>query len=249
MSLARLSRPLTRHSDHSVTLLRCLGGHSASIRALTTAGPLSDTEDSPAVSPPVDTQQLSQLKWPERGGQDLSQRHDRLERAVRGKTEIGRHILDLLEQQHQSSQEQAPYTEEEHTLQTSTNVGRKQQRIFKGFVIPDPPKPPADDECCMSGCAVCVYDLYDEARHDYIQAVDNIRANLDKMGVPEDEWPPDIRRKQPPPEPSARPDVILSAFEQLEKQLREKKERERREAIAQGGEGATNRVEGQYTAS
>ncbi|KAJ2955553.1 hypothetical protein NUW54_g14729 [Trametes sanguinea] len=85
-------------------------------------------------------------------------------------------------------------------------------------------------QCCMSGCAVCVYDLYDEARNDYIQAVDNIRANLDKMGVPEDEWPPDLRRKQPPPEPSARPDVILSAFEQLEKQLREKKERERREA-------------------
>ena len=36
----------------------------------------------------------------------------------------------------------------------------------------------------MSNCAVCVYDLYDEARQDYVQALDKLRLNLEKKGVP-----------------------------------------------------------------
>ncbi|CDO75756.1 hypothetical protein BN946_scf184921.g32 [Trametes cinnabarina] len=258
MSLARLSRPLLRHPTIATTAFRCHPGHSTLVRALATAAPLNEDEDSLADSPTADSHELSQLKRPDRGGQDLSLRHNRLERAVRGKTEYGRQILDLQEQQQQSSQERAPYTDEEHTRQASTNVGRKKQRIFKGFVIPEAPKPPADDECCMSGCAVCVYDLYDEARRDYIHAIDNLRTNLDKMGVPEHEWPPDIRRKQSPPGPSPRPDVVLSAFEQFEKQLREKRERERREAEARSGHPSSGEggrkndatgSEGQYTTS
>ncbi|KAI8986728.1 hypothetical protein BD414DRAFT_486872 [Trametes punicea] len=261
MSLIRLSRPLARHRIHLSAPVRCLDPHSTSLRHLATVGPLNDTDGSPTDVPTVNTQQLSQLKRPERGGQDLAHRHSRLERAVRGKTQYGREILDLQEQQEQRrSQDNVPYTAQENIGQASTNVGQKNQRIFKGFVIPEPPKPPAEDECCMSGCAVCVYDLYDEARHDYIQALENLRDQLDDMGVPEHEWPPDIRRERPPPEPAARPDVILSAFEQFEKALREKKERERRQAEAQvragktstGGErkeGSVLGSEGQYTAS
>lgn len=47
----------------------------------------------------------------------------------------------------------------------------------------------------MSGCVVRVYDLYDEALQDYVQALGKLHANLDKMGVPEDQWPADIRCK------------------------------------------------------
>lgn len=33
-------------------------------------------------------------------------------------------------------------------------------RIVRGVEIPIRPPPPESDECCMSGCARCVYDLY-----------------------------------------------------------------------------------------
>ncbi|KAL1952200.1 hypothetical protein VTO73DRAFT_1349 [Trametes versicolor] len=96
------------------------------------------------------------------------------------------------------------------------------QRISKGFVILQRPKPPAEDKCCMSGCVIRVYDLYDEALQDYVQALGKLHANLDKMGVPEDQWPADIRRTPDSPQPAKRADVVLSAFEQFEKALKEK---------------------------
>ncbi|KAI0634885.1 oxidoreductase-like protein [Trametes polyzona] len=257
MSLTRLSPSLPRRRGLVQSALICLPSHNTFARRLATPAPLNDPEVSPANAPTVNTDQLSQLKRPTRGGQDLSRRHERLERSLRGKSTYGREILDLQDQQ-QSEQEDVPYTPEENTREATTKAGQKTQRIFKGYVIPQPPKPPAEDECCMSGCAVCVYDLYDEARQDYIHALDKLRANLDRMGVPEAEWPADIRREQRSPEPSKRQDVVLSAFEQFEKALKEKKERERRQAIGEapaqesgGGEngGSTARSEGQYTAS
>ena len=63
--------------------------------------------------------------------------------------------------------------------------------MFHGFVVPKEPKPPEPDgefpasfhleldnegaclECCMSGCAVCVYDLYEDALLAY-------RASMEK---------------------------------------------------------------------
>ncbi|KAI0777252.1 oxidoreductase-like protein [Trametes elegans] len=239
MSLPRLSRPLARQRSHLRDPLSCSSRHSTPTRRLATAGPLNDPAESPANAPTVDAEQLTHLKRSFRGGQDLSQRHTRLERSVRGKTQYGREILDLQTQKEQHESQEAPFTPEENIREASTHVGQKTQRIFKGLVIPEPPKPPAEDECCMSGCAVCVYDLYDEARKDYVHALDNIRARLDDMGVPEEEWPSDIRRSQRPPEPAARPDVILSAFEQFEKALRERKERERRQTTEGTGQAET----------
>lgn len=32
---------------------------------------------------------------------------------------------------------------------------------------PDPPLPPEPDDCCHSGCAVCVFDLYNDALERY----------------------------------------------------------------------------------
>lgn len=101
----------------------------------------------------------------------------------------------------------------------------------------------------MSGCAVCVYDLYDEARQDYVQALDKLRLNLEKKGVPEREWPSDIRRKQDSPRPvAAQRDVTLSAFEAFERALKEKKEREHQTAQAQTLQ-SDKAGEGQYTVS
>ncbi len=82
----------------------------------------------------------------------------------------------------------------------------------------------------MSGCAICVYDLYDEARTDYIQAMDKLRADLTKLGVPEGEWPAEIRRDGQggdlamASKPNA--NASLSAFEQLELALKTKREKD-----------------------
>ncbi|KAI0646481.1 hypothetical protein C8Q79DRAFT_962846 [Trametes meyenii] len=253
MSPLRLYRPLPQRACSLQATTACIYPHSACVRLLSSGGPLNDPETSPANAPTIDSQLLLQLKRSERRVQDLSQRHLRLERSVRGKTQYGREILDL--QKQQISHEDVPFTREEDTRQASTHAGQKIQRLFKGFVIPEPPKPPAEDECCMSGCAVCVYDLYDEARRDYVEALDNLRSKLGGMGVRENEWPPDIRRTHRAPEPAERPDIALSAFEQFEKALKEKKERERRHAAGQGqslsndGGGGSARSEGQYTSS
>jgi hypothetical protein len=32
---------------------------------------------------------------------------------------------------------------------------------------PVPPPPPEPDDCCHSGCAVCVFDLYNDALERY----------------------------------------------------------------------------------
>ncbi len=79
----------------------------------------------------------------------------------------------------------------------------------------------------MSGCAVCVYDLYDEAREDYIKAVDHLRSELKKLSVPESEWPADVRPdwKGGQTSPVSRPDVVYNAFEQLERALKAKREK------------------------
>ena len=78
----------------------------------------------------------------------------------------------------------------------------------------------------MSGCAVCVYDLYDEARNDYIQALGKLRLDLAKLGVPESDWPADVQanEKNDQLNPVSKPNVTLSAFEQLEQALKAKRE-------------------------
>ena len=73
----------------------------------------------------------------------------------------------------------------------------------------------------MSGCAVCVQDLYVEALDEYKKAVDSLRSSLTTLHVPEDEWPAQIRTQNKQPE--RKKDVALSAFEELERQLLERK--------------------------
>ncbi|GAA6026571.1 hypothetical protein JCM8202_006268 [Rhodotorula sphaerocarpa] len=42
---------------------------------------------------------------------------------------------------------------------------------FHGVRVPKRPQPPAEGECCMSGCATCVYDLYlDDLEHFHAEA-------------------------------------------------------------------------------
>lgn len=76
----------------------------------------------------------------------------------------------------------------------------------------------------MSGCAVCVHDLYQESLEAYDVSVKALRASLTTLGVDESEWPAQIRRAGNKPS-ERKKDAALSAFEQMELQLVAKREK------------------------
>jgi len=75
----------------------------------------------------------------------------------------------------------------------------------------------------MSGCAVCVYDLYQESLDAYKSAVASVRASLASMGVPMEQWPENIRLDS---ETKTSPPISLSAFEEMERELKARREAE-----------------------
>ena len=81
----------------------------------------------------------------------------------------------------------------------------------------------------MSGCAVCVYDLHEEALKEYKDAVLSLRNSLSALHISEDEWPSSIRKQQDSSETSApdkRKEMVLNAFEEMERALKLKRQSE-----------------------
>jgi hypothetical protein len=74
----------------------------------------------------------------------------------------------------------------------------------------------------MSGCAICVQDLYQESLDDYNASVATVRASLTDMKVPEDEWPetirPGVERR------TSLPASSLNAFREMERALKARRE-------------------------
>lgn len=194
-------------------------------------------------------------------GRNLSQRYASLERALRKKhalvaqqveTEEAVVVHDPEAVSASELSTEAPSHAAVGTMSTSPSSSSTIE-TFRGFVIPEKPKPPADDgaylsygilyshvelrlspgaECCMSGCAICVYDLYEDSLQSYEDSISTVRSNLQAIGVPEGEWPVSIR-----PGGSAgtnsegassrsgeleRKSQVLSAFEELERSLKAK---------------------------
>ncbi|KAI0084712.1 oxidoreductase-like protein [Irpex rosettiformis] len=149
------------------------------------------------------------MKHPTRGGQNLTDRYRRLEKSLRGKGTYQKDITEL--------------AEEAATLSKSHKTGPG-TRTFMGFVVPEEPKPPASDDCCMSGCAICVYDLYDEALDEYKKAVEHLQMSLTALRIPEDQWPEDIQTepKSKDAKTQRKPNPTLSAFEEFEARLKQK---------------------------
>jgi hypothetical protein len=81
-------------------------------------------------------------------------------------------------------------------------------------------------ECCMSGCAVCVYDLYEESMDAYKDAVVAFCSSLTSLGIPKSEWPPRIRGQVslPTGQDKQRKEVVMSVFEELERTLNAKRQ-------------------------
>ena len=84
----------------------------------------------------------------------------------------------------------------------------------------------------MSGCAVCVQDLYVEALDEYTKALATLRTSLSLLNVPEDKWPPEVRTGNYVPAPKK--NVALSAFEELEARLKQKHSRDTSESVVAG---------------
>jgi Oxidoreductase-like protein, N-terminal len=51
----------------------------------------------------------------------------------------------------------------------------------------------------MSGCAVCIYDLYLESKQAYRTALASALAKLEQMHVPRDTWPQELRDRRSSP--------------------------------------------------
>jgi hypothetical protein len=79
-------------------------------------------------------------------------------------------------------------------------------------------------ECCMSGCAICVHDLYQESLDDYNTSVAAVRASLADLKVPEDEWPETIRPGAENRTPFSASNPSISAFQEMERALKARRE-------------------------
>ncbi len=77
----------------------------------------------------------------------------------------------------------------------------------------------------MSGCAVCVHDLYQESLEAYDTSVKALRASLAALGIAESEWPARIQPESTDKGLARKKDIVLSAFEQMELQLAAKREK------------------------
>lgn len=66
--------------------------------------------------------------------------------------------------------------------------------IIRGIVIPLKPPPPGPEECCMSGCAHCAYDIYAEDLEDFHSRLSSVRSQLTQLSPPvtRQEWRDDL---------------------------------------------------------
>lgn len=84
----------------------------------------------------------------------------------------------------------------------------------------------------MSGCAVCVYDVYEEAVGRFREEVEGVKRRLGEMGVDAGEWPAELRgaRDSAAAEGTVAGTIVKDAFEQLERELAAKRARVRIES-------------------
>ncbi|KAJ2392335.1 hypothetical protein GGI23_005241 [Coemansia sp. RSA 2559] len=66
--------------------------------------------------------------------------------------------------------------------------------------MPPKPEPPSNEDCCMSGCEFCVWDLYDEDMREYQKYATEARQAFEAQGkpVPEQLHPENLRDSMDP---------------------------------------------------
>jgi hypothetical protein len=74
----------------------------------------------------------------------------------------------------------------------------------------------------MSGCAICVYDLYEDSLLAYKASLASLRTQLISMGIPQSEWPSRVETSLDSQAIQRPANTSLDAFEAMEKALEAK---------------------------
>ncbi|KAJ1923682.1 hypothetical protein IWQ60_005708 [Tieghemiomyces parasiticus] len=103
-----------------------------------------------------------------------------------------------------------------------------------------PPEAPTSDMCCMSGCARCVWDIYNDDLQDFEKQIEAIRTAYHAAGLPP---PAKLRQLETtaaedqalnplaaasaglaaaPSQPTSPADAAMKAFQELERKLSQK---------------------------
>lgn len=69
--------------------------------------------------------------------------------------------------------------------------------FIRGVKVPWRPSAPGPEDCCMSGCDGCVYDLYRKDLDLYQEELFQARSRLVDLQTPLEEWRDDLLEKQP----------------------------------------------------
>jgi len=170
---------------------------------------------------------ITRLKRGVRGGQNLTDRHLRLEKSLRGKEARSKQTNDL---------------PNFSTVVHSPSILQRPTLTFRGFVVPEEPRPPEPDECCMSGCAICVHDLYQDSLATYHESVASLRSSLAGLDIPESEWPSNIQTSAVGS--AARKDVVMDVFAEMERNLRQKRQANADNFSAQSQSNTTEQPQG-----
>ncbi|KAI9313963.1 oxidoreductase-like protein [Dichotomocladium elegans] len=132
------------------------------------------------------------------------------------------HCQDAIDTSSQENQRKPlPIPTVEATLPPPPLPPSSQREVvyLNGKEIELPQKPPAPDNCCMSGCAVCVWDLYKEDMEVYQAKKDAIRAMFKRANV---ELPPSLApsNKTVIEEMEQEMDPTMKAFLAMERKLK-----------------------------
>ncbi|OBZ85172.1 hypothetical protein A0J61_06772 [Choanephora cucurbitarum] len=99
---------------------------------------------------------------------------------------------------------------------TTTAVASQSNVVYlKGKQIQLPQKPASPDNCCMSGCVHCVWDLYQEDMEEYNEKKREIRDQFKEAGEP---LPPELQKRQD--DQAEEMDPTMKAFLEMEKKLK-----------------------------
>lgn len=102
--------------------------------------------------------------------------------------------------------------------------------LIRGVRIPARPRAPGPEDCCMSGCARCVYDLYSEDLQEYQANLEEARSQLTALSLTRAEWDETLLGQYPDASTDSKPsgksrlepdiDPSIKAFLALEQSLK-----------------------------
>ncbi|KAF9788564.1 hypothetical protein BJ322DRAFT_1106545 [Thelephora terrestris] len=156
----------------------------------------------------------------ERGGRNLGLRYQQLESAIRSAVRKGALLEETTDNSRLAGQRNSV------SAYNESRAPHVEMETFHGLVVPKEPKPPESDECCMSGCAICIYDLYEDSLLAYKASLASLRTQLVSMGIPQSEWPSRVETSLDSQAIQRPANASLDAFEAMEKTL-EAKQRSR----------------------